>query len=203
MFANCSIQQNFSRINNSHSKLFNLPLNKINNQSRNKNKYIQERIMNKNSLHSTKEATPRQEYNNSVIHKNTIYTPYKEKNNKTNFLDDSLSNLSEIFEKKNLNYSGIKDKIPGINEEPNFIYDKIIKERSSINRAKILSQKLGVLKLPTSKFSSKVLSNSDRDKNCFSDRLSNLIKIEGYSNYKEINDNKNEDMGLLCWCFGK
>lgn len=204
MFTNCNIQQQYIRTNNSHSKLFNIPYNKINIQSRNKNKYNKEKPVNKNSLYSTKEATPRQEYNNSVILNNNFYTSYKEKkNNKKNYLDDSLSQLSEIFEKRNLNYSGIKDKIPGINEEQNFIYDKIIKERSSINRAKILSQKIGVLKLPTSKISSKALSIPGRDKKYFSHRLNNIIKIDGYSGYKEKNMEENDDMGILCWCFGK
>ena len=205
MLVNFNIQQQFARTNNSRTKLFNIPLNQINIQSRkNKIKFIQERPINKNSIYSTKEKNLRQVFNNSEILRKNIYTPYKEKKNyKKNYLDDSLSQLSEILDKRNLNYSGIKNKIPGINEEQNFIYNKIIKERSSINRAKILSQKIGVLKLPTTKIFSKTLTNSDREKKCFFERLDNVITIKDYSGYTEKNSNENEDMGFLGCCFGK
>ena len=205
MLVNCNIQQQFTRTNNSHTKLFNIPLNQINIQNRkNKSKFIKEQPINKNSLYYTKERNFHQEFNNSAILRNNMYTIYKEKKNyKKNYLDDSLSQLSEILDKRNLNYSGIKNKIPGINEEENFVYNKIIKERSSINRAKILSQKIGVLKLPTSKILSKASTNSDRDKKCFSERLENVITIKDYNGYTEKNSNKNEGTGFLGWCFGK
>ena len=199
MKQNCNAQDIFER-NKNYPKLFKLPIKKLNIPSRSNNNFIRERTMKKNSP-STKDVTPI--YNNSVIHRNIVNFPYKEKKNiENNYLDDSLSQLSEILTKKNLNFSGLVGKIPGINEEPNFVYDKIIYEKSCINRAKILSQKIGALKLPLSNISSKMcLTNSDRDKKCFSDRLNNIVEIDNYNGYWEKSDIKEEN--ITCWCFGK
>jgi hypothetical protein len=184
------------------SKIFKLPISNLNNQSRNyNNPLIKEKKIRKYSMYSTKEATPRKEYNQIVIPptiKNTFYKPEKEKYNK-NELDDSLSQISNLINnnKKDLNYSGLIGKIPGINEEPNFVYDQILFNKSRINKAKILSHKIGVLKLPISKISTKeALTNSDREKKCFSDRVQ-----EGWNTKK---DNNNDDnVGISCCFFGK
>ena len=177
---------------NNGTKLFKLPIKKIKIQSRNtntNNSLNKVSNLKKNSLYSTKEATPRKEYNPVLTHssiKNNVYSS-KEKLEK-NDLDDSLSQISQILNnnKKDLNYSGLIGKFPGINEESNFIYDQILFNKSSINKAKILSHKIGVLKLPISKISSKeALTNSDRSKKCFSDRVQGVSTI-----------NKNEKSGI-------
>ena len=145
--------------NNSGSKLFKLPIKKLKIQSRNtniNNNLSKDMNLKKNSLYSTKEATPRKEYNQVMNHSSikNNFCPSKEKSTK-NDLDDSLSQISQILGKQNLNYSGLRGKIPGINEEPNFVYDQILYNKSRIKKAKILSHKIGVLKLTISKISSK------------------------------------------------
>jgi hypothetical protein len=187
--------------NNSGSKLFQLPIKKLKIQSRNinlNNNLSKEINLKKNSLYSTKEATPRKEYNHvlnqSCIKKNIC--PSKEITTK-NDLDDSLSQISQILNssKKNLNYSGL---IPGINEETNFVYDQILFNKSRINKAKILSHKIGVLKLPISKISSKeALSNSDREKKCFSDR----IQVTGNNNGNKNKSNNIQNNADISCCF--
>ena len=194
------------RNNNNGSKLFKIPIKKIKIQSRNTNKnnnLSKEINLKKNSLYSTKETTPRKEYNQFLTHSNVkqnIY-PSKEKFSK-NDLDDSLSQISQILNnnKKNLNYSGLMGKIPGINEETNFVYDQILFNKSSINKAKILSHKIGVLKLPISKISSKeALSNSDREEKCFSDRMQ---VIEKNNVNKNKNNNIENNVDITCCFFG-
>lgn len=188
-------------------KGFKLPIANINSQSRNcNNTLINEKNLRKYSLYSTKEATPRKEYNKVVMPpslKNSFYKQNKEKIDK-NDLDDSLSQISLLLNnnKNNLNYSGMVGKFPGINEEQNFLYDQIIFNKSSINKAKILSHKIGVLKLPISKISSKeALTNSDREKKCFSDRVQgNKILNKKNTNTNNINDN-NADVS--CCFFGR
>ena len=183
---------------------FKLTIDNINSQSRNcKKALISDKNLGKLSLYSTKEATPRKEYNQVIMPsglKNTIYKPSKEKYNK-NDLDDSLSQISQILNnnKKDLNYSGMVGKCPGINEEQNFVYDQILFNKSSINKAKILSHKIGVLKLPISNISTKeALTNSDRGKKCFSDR------VQGMGNSKKNNNSNNDDIvGISCCFFGK
>ena len=72
-----------TKTNNSNEiKKFKLPISNINVQSRNHNNNL---IKNKNirqySLYSTKDATPRKEYNNVIMPsslKNTFYKPSKE-----------------------------------------------------------------------------------------------------------------------------
>ena len=182
------------RNNNAGSKLFNPPIKKLNFQSRNinlKNNFTNERNLRKYSLYSTKEATPRKEYNpipapSSI--KKTSCLP-REKSEKID-LDDTLSQISQI-----LNSSKKEAKFP-INEEPNFVYDQILFNKSSIKKAKMLSHKIGVLKLPISKISKKeALSNSDRGKKCFSDR------IQGIANESGSKNNKIEDSADVSCCF--
>ena len=195
----------FANNNNSTGiKKFKLPINSINSQSRNcKKVIISDKNLGKHSLYSTKEATPRKEYNQVIIQsglKNTVYKPSKEKHDK-NYLDDSLSQISQLLNNniKDLNYSGLVGKILGINEEENFVYDQILFNKSSINKAKILSHKIGVLKIPISKISSKeALTNSDREKKCFSDR------VEEMGNSKKTNNSNNDDIvDISCCFFGK
>ena len=198
-------QSIFQKINNtSGSKLFKLPIKKLKIQSRNtnlNNNLSKEINLKKNSLYSTKEATPRKEYNQVLNHSSikNNFCPSKEKITK-NDLDDSLSQISQILSKKNLNYSGLKGKIPGINEETNFVYDQILFNKSRIKKAKILSHKIEVLKLPISKISSKeALSNSDREKKCFSDRIQ---KIENDNVNKNKNNNIENSVDIPCCFFG-
>ena len=194
------------KINNDPTviKGFKLPLANSNIQSRNYNNALKnEKNLRKYSLYSTKDATPRKEYNKFVIphnlKNNSFYKPSKEKSDK-NELDDSLSQISQILNNnKDLNYSGLVGKIPGINEEPNFIYDQILFNKSSINKAKILSHKIGVLKLPISNISSKeALTNSGREKKCFSDRVQKFYNMNNKN--KIIND---DNADVTCCFFGK
>jgi hypothetical protein len=187
-------------------KGFKLPIANINSQSRNCNNALtNEKKLRKYSLYSTKEATPRKEYNKVVMPpslKNSFFKQNKEKADK-NDLDDSLSQISQLLNNnKNVNYSNMVGKIPGINEEPNFVYDQMIFNKSRINKAKILSHKIGVLKLPISKISSKeALTNSDREKKCFSDRVQgNQITNKKNSSNNNMNDN-NADVS--CCFFGR
>ena len=187
-------------------KGFKLPIANINSQSRNcNNTLINEKNLRKYSLYSTKEATPRKEYNKVVMPlslKNSFYKQNKEKVDK-NDLDDSLSQISQLLNNnKNVNYSNMVGKIPGISDEPNFVYDQILFNKSRINKAKILSHKIGVLKLPISKISSEeALSNSDRGKKCFSDRVQgNQIMNKKNTSTNNMNDN-NADVS--CCFFGR
>ena len=194
-------QSNFMKNNSTAFKGFKLPLSNINSQSRNyKNTLLKENNIRKYSLYSTKEATPRKEYNKVIIPKSgqkTLNQPMKEKCDK-NELDDSLSQISQLLNKEDLNYSSIIAKIPGINEEENFVYDQLLFNKSRINKAKILSHKIGILKLPISKISSKEsLISSDRGKKCFSDRIQETEKI----NKKEKNSDDIAD--TFCCFFGK
>ena len=180
---------------------FQLSYPSINNQSRNLNNNLDKENKNKKySLYSTKEATPRKEYNKvikSTTIKNTINNQTNKINNK-NELDDSLSQISSLLNqnKKKLNYSELVGKIPGIDDEPNFIYDQILFNKSRIKKAKILSNKIGTLKLPISNISfKKALTKDDKEKKCFSDRA---------DLHKSLNRNKNnDDVGISCCIFGK
>ena len=180
---------------------FQLSYPSINNQSRNLNNNLDKENKNKKySLYSTKEATPRKEYNKvikSTTIKNTINNQTNNINNK-NELDDSLSQISSLLNqnKKKLNYSELVGKIPGIDDEPNFIYDQILFNKSRIKKAKILSNKIGTLKLPISNISFKeALTKDDKEKKCFSDRA---------DLHKSLNRNKNnDDVGISCCIFGK
>jgi hypothetical protein len=189
--------------NNNNSKgirNFKLPISTFNIQSRNNNNIlIKEKNIRKNSLYSTKEATPRKEYSKVVLPttlQNTFIQKTKEKKD-NNELDDSLSQISQILNKRDLNYSGLAGKIPGISEEANFVYDQIVFNKSRINKAKILSHKIGVLKLPISKISSiEALTNSDRGRECFSDR------VQGVNNMNR-NGKIENSVDVSCCFFGK
>lgn len=196
----------FSRNSNNGTKLFKLPIKQLKNQSRNVNINHNLTLANikKNSIYSTKEATPRKEYNQILKHTgiNNKFHQSKEKNDK-NDGDDSLSQISQMLNSnKDLNFSGLIEKCPGINEETNFVYDQILFNKSSINKAKILSHKIGVLKLPISNISSKeALSNSSREKKCFSDRVQEKGTYDGKN--KNKNNNVEDTADVFCCFFGK
>ena len=173
------------------------------NQSRNLNNNIgKDNINKKYSLLSTKEATPRKEYNKGLKH-TTIKTAFHNQTNKINKrkqFDDSLSQISSILnkDKKNLNYSDLVGKIPGIDDEPNFSYNLMLLNKSKIKKAKNLTSKIGTLKLPVSNISFKeALTKSDREKKCFSDRAHVEEGLNG--NRKKTND----DVSISCCIFGK
>ena len=210
MIKNDGYSMHNNKYNNNGTKLFKLPIKKIKNQSRNtdiNNNLTKIDNQRKYSLYSTKEATPRKEYNPVIQNSNRKNSCYP--SNEKIDLDDSLSNISQILNsnKKDLNYSGFIGKFPGFNDEPNFVYDQILFNKSSINKAKILSHKIGVLKLPISNISSKEAlsnsnSNSGREKKCFSDRVQEVGGLSG--NKKKKNKNiENDSVGVTCCFFGR
>ena len=180
---------NNNRNNSCGTKLFKIPIKKLNIQSRNinnsENGILKMNNM-KNSLYSTKEVTPRKEHNKVLITK-------KMKEPKD---DDSLSQMTEILKKgkKNLRYSDLVGKIPGIDndDEPNFLFNQILYNKSKINKAKKISHKIGVLKFSipnTHNISSKeTLSNSDRSKR------------DSFNNKKK---NEDDSVGVSCCFFGR
>ena len=180
---------NNNRNNSCGTKLFKLPIKKLNIQSRNinnsENGILKMNNM-KNSLYSTKEVTPRKEHNK-------VLTTKKMKEPKD---DDSLSQMTEILKKgkKNLRYSDLVGKIPGIDndDEPNFLFNQILYNKSKINKAKKISHKIGVLKFSipnTHNISSKeTLSNSDRSKR------------DSFNNKKK---NEDDSVGVSCCFFGR
>jgi hypothetical protein len=204
------IYQNIPKINpknnntQNESNYFQLSYSSMNNQSRNLNNNNNKENRNKKySLYSTKEATPRKEYSKvikSTTIKNSFNNQINKKNNKNkNELDDSLSQITPLLNKnkKNLNFSDLVGKIPGIDDEPNFVCDQILFYKSRIKKAKILTNKIGTLKLPLSNISSKeALTKSDIGIKCFSDRS----QINGNLN---TNKNNNDDVGVSCCIFGK
>ena len=204
------IYQNIPKINpknnntQNESNYFQLSYSSVNNQSRNLNNNNNKENRNKKySLYSTKEATPRKEYSKvikSTTIKNSFNNQINKKNNKNkNELDDSLSQITPLLNKnkKNLNFSDLVGKIPGIDDEPNFVCDQILFYKSRIKKAKILTNKIGTLKLPLSNISSKeALTKSDIGIKCFSDRS----QINGNLN---TNKNNNDDVGVSCCIFGK
>ena len=204
------IYQNIPKINSKNnntqneSNYFQLSYSSMNNQSRNLNNNNNKENRNKKySLYSTKEATPRKEYSKvikSTTIKNSFNNQINKKNNKNkNELDDSLSQITPLLNKnkKNLNFSDLVGKIPGIDDEPNFVCDQILFYKSRIKKAKILTNKIGTLKLPLSNISSKeALTKSDIGIKCFSDRS----QIKGNLN---TNKNNNDDVGVSCCIFGK
>ena len=180
---------NNNRNNSCGTKLFKIPIKKLNIQSRNinnsENGILKMNNM-KNSLYSTKEVTPRKEHNK-------VLTTKKMKEPKD---DDSLSQMTEILKKgkKNLRYSDLVGKIPGIDndDEPNFLFNQILYNKSKINKAKKISHKIGVLKFSipnTHNISSKeTLSNSDRSKR------------DSFNNKKK---NEDDSVGVSCCFFGR
>ena len=136
-------------MNKNISKLLKFPINNVNSSANNN-------ISNKNSIC----IIPNNKYiNNLNIQKN------KEKKINNNELDDTLSQISLILNKdnKNLNYSGLVGKIPGIADKSNFVYDQILFNKKNINKAKMLSKKISKIKLPTSE-ESKISDMLDEDK---------------------------------------
>ena len=181
---------NNNRNNSCGTKLFKIPIKKLNIQSRNinspENSILKMNNMKKNSLYSTKEATPRKEHNK-------VLTTKKIKEPKD---DDSLSQITELLkkDKKNLRYSDLVGRIPGIDndDEPNFLFNQILYNKSKINKAKKISHKIGVLKFSipnTHNISSKeTLSNSDRSKR------------DSFNNKKK---NEDDSVGVSCCFFGR
>lgn len=187
---NCQLIYNNNRNNSCGTKLFKIPIKKLNIQSRNINNsgngILKMNNMKKNSLYSTKEVTPLKEHNKVLATK-------KMKEPKD---DDSLSQMTEILKKgkKNLRYSDLVGKIPGIDndDEPNFLFNQILYNKSKINKAKKISHKIGVLKFSipnTHNISSKeTLSNSDRSKR------------DSFNNKKK---NEDDSVGVSCCFFGR
>jgi hypothetical protein len=188
------------RNNSCGTKLFKPPKKIPNMQIRNLNNYhnniIKSNNLQKGSLYSTKEATPRKEHNRVITS-----LKLKESNDP---LDDSLSKISDILKtnKKNLNYNELIGKIPGISDEPNFIYDQILYNKSKINKAKKLAQKIGVLKLPVNNINNistkETLSNSDRSRQYLSGRVKGIFD----SNKKE-KKNEDDSAEVSCCFFGR
>ena len=126
-------------------------------------------------------------------------------------LDDTLSQMSQILSnnKKDLNYKGMIGKVPGINEGPNFVYDQILLNKNRNNKAKILSHKIKVLKLPMSSvFSEEALTNCEQVKNYFSDsengNSNNADKNKNKNRGKKKNNNNDDDcVSISCCFFGK
>ena len=204
---------NINNIQNRNKKL-KLAIPNPNTQSRNyNNKLIKDNNFKKYSVYSTKEATPGKEYNKVVMPssvKNKFYKPSKYKNN-IDELDDTLSQMSQILNnnKKDLNYKGMIGKVPGINEGPNFVYDQMLLNKNRNNKAKILSHKIKVLKLPMSSvFSEEALTNCEQVKNYFSDsengNSNNADKNKNKNRGKKKNNNNDDDcVSISCCFFGK
>ena len=202
---------NINNIQNRNKKL-KLAIPNPNTQSRNyNNKLIKDNNFKKYSVYSTKEATPGKEYNKVVMPssvKNKFYKPSKYKNN-IDELDDTLSQMSQILNnnKKDLNYKGMIGKVPGINEGPNFVYDQMLLNKNRNNKAKILSHKIKVLKLPMSSvFSEETLTNYEQGKNYFSDSEngnSNNADKNKNRGKKKNNNNDDDCVSISCCFFGK
>ena len=198
--------------NQNRNKKLKLEIKNLNTQSRNyNNKLIKDNNFKKYSVYSTKEATPGKEYNKVVMPssvKNKFYKLSKDKNN-LDELDDTLSQMSQILNnnKKDLNYKGMVGKVPGINEGPNFVYDHILLNKNRNNKAKILSHKIKVLKLPmSSSFSEEALINSEQGKNYFSDSEngnSNNADKNKNKGKKKNNNNDDDCVSISCCFFGK
>ena len=195
-----------NNIQNRNKKL-KIAIPNLNTQSRNYNN----NNFKKYSIYSTKEATPGKEYNNVVMPssvKNKFYKPSKEKNN-LDELDDTLSQMSQILNnnKKDLNYKSMIGKVPGINDGPNFVYDQILLNKNRNNKAKILSHKIKVLKLPMSSvFSEEALTNCEQGKNYFSDSEngnSNNSDKNKNRGKKKNNNNDDDCVSISCCFFGK
>ncbi len=200
-----------NNIQNRNKKL-KLAIPNLNTQSRNyNNKLIKDNNFKKYSVYSTKEATPGKECNKAVMPssvKNKFYKSSKDKNN-LDELDDTLSEMSQILNnnKRDLNYTGMVGKVPGINEGPNFVYDQILLNKNRNNKVKILSHKIKVLKLPMSSvFSEEALTNCEPGKNYFSDSENgNSNTADKRKNWvKKKNKNNDDDcVSISCCFFGK
>jgi hypothetical protein len=116
----------------------------------------------------------------SLKEENILIKMLEEKNN-----ENSFSQISKIFNQKDLNYSKIHDKILYNKNENNFIYNIIIKNNS--NRIKNISNKINSMKNP--------YEISTKDTNC-SVLYNNNKKNEKNNNKKEFDDVK-----FSCCCF--
>lgn len=195
----------FNANNNSYkTKVLKLPIKNINikkNNINNYNAYTKPSNLKNYNLYPNNESFPRKD-NSNILNQTTIKSSFytSKKKIEKNDLDESLDQISQILNnnKKNLNYSGLIGKIPGINEETNFVYDQILFNKKSINKAKILSHKIKVLKLPISNVSTKEdLNTSDSYKKSFSDR----VKGNGNSEGNKRNKNMDEDKVSISCCF--
>lgn len=195
----------FNANNNSYkTKVLKLPIKNINikkNNINNYNAYTKPSNLKNYNLYPNNESFPRKD-NSHILNQTTIKSSFytSKKKIEKNDLDESLDQISQILNnnKKNLNYSGLIGKIPGINEETNFVYDQILFNKKSINKAKILSHKIKVLKLPISNVSTKEdLNTSDSYKKSFSDR----VKGNGSSEGNKRNKNMDEDKVSISCCF--
>jgi hypothetical protein len=195
----------------SKNKKLKLTIPNPNTQSRNtSNKLKKDNNFKKYSVYSTKEATTGKEYNKVVMPssvKNKFYKQSKHKNN-LDELDDTLSQMSQILNnnKKDLNYKGMVGKVPGINEGPNFVYDQILLNKNRNNKAKILSHKIKVLKLPMSSvFSEETLTNCEQGKHYFSDSENGNSNNADKNKNKGKKKNNNDDdcVSISCCFFGK
>lgn len=195
----------FNANNNSYkTKVLKLPIKNINikkNNINNYNAYTKPSNLKNYNLYPNNESFPRKD-NSHILNQTTIKSSFytSKKKIEKNDLDESLDQISQILNnnKKNLNYSGLIGKIPGINEETNFVYDQILFNKKSINKAKILSHKIKVLKLPISNVSTKEdLNTSDSYKKSFSDR----VKGNGNSEGNKRNKNMDEDKVSIFCCF--
>ena len=195
----------FNANNNSYkTKVLKLPIKNINikkNNINNHNAYTKPSNLKNYNLYPNNESFPRKD-NSHILNQTTLKSSFytSKKKIEKNDLDESLDQISQILNnnKKNLNYSGLIGKIPGINEETNFVYDQILFNKKSINKAKILSHKIKVLKLPISNVSTKEdLNTSDSYKKSFSDR----VKGNGNSEGNKRNKNMDEDKVSISCCF--
>jgi len=201
--------QSFSNSrNNVRTNLLNMPIKHLDIQNINNmtnNPYMKPNNLKNHNVYPSYYATPRKEYNQVLINpviKKLNHHP-KKKIEKKDIDEESVDQISQILNnnKKDLNYSGLIGKIPGINEEPNFVYDQMLFNKSRINKAKILSHKIKVLKLPMMDISNvstkEKVTNSDRSKGCISDRIKGDGPSEG-NNRK--NSNMEDKVDISC-CF--
>lgn len=201
--------QSFSNSrNNVRTNLLNMPIKHLDIQNINNmtnNPYMKPNNLKNHNVYPSYYATPRKEYNQVLINpviKKLNHHP-KKKIEKKDIDEESVDQISQILNnnKKDLNYSGLIGKIPGINEEPNFAYDQMLFNKSRINKAKILSHKIKVLKLPMMDISNvstkEKVTNSDRSKGCISDRIKGDGPSEG-NNRK--NSNMEDKVDISC-CF--
>ena len=201
--------QSFSNSrNNVRTNLLNIPIKHLDIQNINNmtnNPYMKPNNLKNHNVYPSYYATPRKEYNQVLINpviKKLNHHP-KKKIEKKDIDEESVDQISQILNnnKKDLNYSGLIGKIPGINEEPNFVYDQMLFNKSRINKAKILSHKIKVLKLPMMDISNvstkEKVTNSDRSKGCISDRIKGDGPSEG-NNRK--NSNMEDKVDISC-CF--
>ena len=177
--------------NNYGSKLFKLPMKKINIQSRNISTIFlkNENTIKKQSFSSTKETTPRKDPSQIL--------QQKTQNKKCDESDDSLSQISQILNSSNKdrNFSGLIGKFPGIYDEPSILINDHIKyNKSRINKTKNLINKIGKIKLSIISSKESINQTSDREQKCFSDRT----QIGGIQKNKKGDDRADVSCCFFC-----